>query len=157
MKTEFRKARLPQDLRSLLLFDRKTFSASDLFTAADWKHYKTFWMLVDNVKVGCCAFQEHVDFAEDIRAVNPRRKGSLYITTTGILPKYQGQGYGQLLKAWEIAYAYHGGFTRIITNTRSQNARMLELNRQFGFRRVRTTKGYYADPVDATVVMELRL
>lgn len=157
MKTEFRKARLPHDLRALMTFDRKIFSPSDCFTAADWRRYTTFWMLIDGVKAGCCAFQEHVDFAEDRGAVNPKRKRSLYITTTGIHPKYQGKGFGQLLKSWEVAYAMHHGFTRIVTNTRRNNSRMIVLNKQFGFRRLRTTPGYYDDPPDATVVMELLL
>ncbi|HXP87485.1 MAG TPA: LamG domain-containing protein [Bryobacteraceae bacterium] len=51
---------------------------------------------------------------------------------------------------------YHG-FHRIVTNTRSRNARMIALNQEFGFRIVRTTPGYYSDPKDATVVMELQL
>ena len=157
MQTEFRPARLPEDLRALLLFDRKLFPPADCFTAADWKEYKTFWMFIDGAKAGCCAFQEHVDFAEDHGQANPPLRGSLYITTTGILPKYQGKGFGQLLKSWEIAYAMHRGFTRIITNTRRNNSRMIALNKQFGFRRLRTTRGYYADPPDATVVMELKL
>ena len=156
MHTEFRPALLPQDLRSLLAFDRKVFSAADRFTATTWKPFTTFWMLIDDVKVGCCAFQEHVDFREDIADQNPPRRGSLYITTTGIHPKYQGLGYGQLLKAWEIAYAYRHGFTRMVTNTRRNNKRMIELNRQFGFRQLRTTPGYYTEPTDATVVMELK-
>ena len=157
MHTEFRRARVPQELRNLLAFDRKIFCAADRFTWANWREYKTFWMLIDGKKVGCCAFMEHVDFREDINQANPPRTGSLYITTTGIHPKYQGLGYGQLLKAWEIAYAYRHGFTRIVTNTRKQNKRMIELNLQFGFRRRRTTANYYAEPTDATVVMELKL
>ena len=34
---------------------------------------------------------------------------------------------------------------------------MIALNRKFGFRAIRTTPGYYANPSEATVVMELRL
>ena len=161
MHTEFRAALIPpafpNDVRSLLSFDRQIFSAADRFTAAHWREYTAFWMLVDHKKVGCCAFMHHVDFREDREDYNPPKRGSLYITTTGIHPKYQGLGYGQLLKAWEIAYAYRHGFTRIITNTRKNNTRMIELNQQFGFRRVRTTPNYYAEPTDSTVVMELKL
>jgi hypothetical protein len=32
---------------------------------------------------------------------------------------------------------------------------MIVLNRKFGFKVIRTTRGYYYDPVEATVVMEL--
>ena len=63
MKTEFRKAELPRELRSLLAFDRRVFSKSDLFTSADWKDCESYWMLIDNQKVGCCAFVKHVERA----------------------------------------------------------------------------------------------
>src|SRR5882757_8029965 len=36
MKTEFRKAVLPQELRSLMVFDRKVFSDADIFPALYW-------------------------------------------------------------------------------------------------------------------------
>jgi len=159
LTTEFRKATLPRELRALMAFDRKAFPRSDLFDAAAWKSYESYWMVVDGVKVGCCAFEKHVDFQEDIRAdgENPRRKGSLYISSTAILPGFQGQGFGALLKSWEITYARSHGFTRIVTNTRSRNLPMIRLNRRFGFRVIRTTPNYYSDPADATVVMELRL
>jgi len=116
-------------------------------------------MLVDRVKVGCCAFERHVDFQQDLRAdeCNPRRDGSLYISTTGILPRFQGQGFGQLIKQWQIAFARHHGFTRIVTNTRKRNAAMIALNRKFDFRVLRTGPRYYSAPTDATVVMELLL
>jgi ribosomal protein S18 acetylase RimI-like enzyme len=73
------------------------------------------------------------------------------------LPKHQGAGLGRLLKSWEVAYARYHGFHRIVTNTRKCNARMIALNRAFGFRILRTSPGYYSGPTDSTVVMELRV
>jgi ribosomal protein S18 acetylase RimI-like enzyme len=159
MRTEFRKANLRSELRSLMTFDRKVFSSADTFDADTWKECQAYWMLVDAVKVGCCAFQHHVDFQDDIKdsVDSPTRKGSLYISTTGILPRFQGTGLGVLLKAWEISYARYHGFTRIVTNTRGRNTAMINLNRKFGFRILRTTAGYYEDPTDAVVVMEVRI
>ena len=159
MATHFRKAILPGELRSLMAFDRKVFPRSDLFDAAYWNTCEAYWMLVDGIKVGCFAFEKHVDFQEDINrdGVNPRLEGSLYISTTGILPKFQGKGFGRLLKSWEVSYARHHGFRRIVTNTRKRNTRIIALNREFGFRIVRTTPRYYSGPPDSTVVMELLL
>ena len=159
MRTEFRKAVLPQELRSLEAFDRKVFREADWFPADYWRMCESYWLLVDDMKAGCCAFQKHVDFQEDLRGdgFNPSLRGTLYISTTGILPKFQGQGFGQLLKAWQIAYARRHGFTRIVTNTRKRNRSMIALNRKFGFRTVRTAPRYYSDPTDAAVVMELVL
>ena len=84
-------------------------------------------------------------------------KGSLYITTTGILPKFQRAGLGLLLKSWQIAYAKRHGFRRIVTNNRRRNAAIIGLNKRLGFRVIRISPGYYSGPPDATVVMELRL
>jgi GNAT superfamily N-acetyltransferase len=158
LKIAFRKAVLPDELRSLAAFDRKVFT-SDHFPPSAWKEYECWWMLLDNRKIGCCAFEEHVDFQDDLRedGVNPPRKGSLYISTTGILPRFQGKGFGTLLKAWQIGWARYHGFSRIITNTRRRNAAMIALNRKFHFRIVRTTPRYYDDPPDSTIVMELLL
>jgi ribosomal protein S18 acetylase RimI-like enzyme len=158
MRTEFRKAQLPNDLRSLVTFDRKLFP-SDCFAPAQWKFFTSYWLLVEDKRVGCCAFWEHVDFLEDIRedGLNPRREGSLYIASTGIATRFQHLGFGQLLKSWQVAYARHHGFHRLVTNTRKRNTRMIKLNQKFNFKILRTTPRYYTDPTDATVVMELRL
>jgi GNAT superfamily N-acetyltransferase len=157
MKTEFRKANPATEIRGLMAFDRKVFPSSDLFDADYWKACVVYWLIVDGVKVGCCAFEEHVDFQDDLSDGNPPRKGSLYIASTGILPKLQGKGLGTLLKSWQICYARHYGFKRIVTNTRGRNTTMIVLNQQFGFRIIRTTPHYYSDPPDSTVVMNLRL
>jgi GNAT superfamily N-acetyltransferase len=159
MTTEFRKAEIPAQLRALASFDRRVFSASDAFPASYWRECEAWWMLIDGRKAGCCAFELHRDFTEDIApdGENPPREGTLYIATTGLLPKYQGKGLGAVLKAWEIAYATRHGFNRIVTNTRKRNARMIALNSMFGFTVLRTTPRYYDQPTDATVVMELVL
>jgi|ERR1019366_303633 ribosomal protein S18 acetylase RimI-like enzyme len=159
MYTEFRPAVLPEEMRKLRAFDRSVFPKADLFSTEDWKEYESYWMIVDGVRAGCCAFQACVDFKEDLPGyeVNPVLEGSLYISTTGILPRFQQQGLGELLKCWEVAYAKFHGFNRIVTNTRKRNKPMISLNQKFGFKIVRTTSGYYSEPSDATVVMELRL
>ena len=150
MHTEFRKVRTPDEMRRLLAFDRKVFHAADTFPADYWMELESYWMLAGNATVGCCAFERDADFGE-------RKKGSLYIATTGILPRYQGLGYGQLLKCWEICFARYHGFRRVVTNTRSRNRAMIDLNRKFGFEVIRTVPLYYSSPTDSTVIMELRL
>jgi ribosomal protein S18 acetylase RimI-like enzyme len=156
MKTEFTKAILPQDLARLVAFDHKVFRKADWFPRAAWAGYESYWMIVDGVAVGCCAFQHHVDFQESEENDNPPLRGSLYISTTGILPRFKGKGFGQLLKSWQIAYARRHGFTRVVTNHRASNYKIIELNKKFGFKIVRRPKAhYYEDPPEPTVVMEL--
>jgi ribosomal protein S18 acetylase RimI-like enzyme len=58
------------------------------------------------------------------------------------------------MKAWQIAFARHHRFTRMVTCSRESNRPMIGLNRKFGFRTVRTTRAYYSDPVESAVVME---
>jgi len=156
MKTELRKAVLPVEIRALLAFDRKVFPAADRFDAKYWRACESYWLIAGKTKIGCCAFEKHVDFHDDFGNA-PHRKGSLYISTTGILPRYQRQGFGSLMKAWQIAYARYHGYNRMITNCRKSNVRMIALNRQFGFRIVRTIPRYYAAPTDSAVLMELLL
>lgn len=153
MNTEFRKAILPEETRRLVAFDHKVFLAADWFPPSYWKSCECYWMLVENRKVGCCAFQSGGDFPFDLDGGKGK---SLYISTTGILPRFQGQGLGRLMKSWQIAYGCHHGFERIVTNCRKQNAAMIALNKQAGFRVIRTIPRYYSAPMDATVVMEYR-
>jgi ribosomal protein S18 acetylase RimI-like enzyme len=159
MQIEFRRAVIPREIRSLTIFDHKAFHEhpGDWFDSDTWRCCEAWWMLVENRKAGCCAFQSHVDFQEDIRGDNAVLAGSLYVVTTGILPAFQGLGLGQFMKAWQVSYARQNGFTRIVTNTRKSNRRMIALNKKFGFKPLRTTPRYYANPMEATVVMELSL
>jgi ribosomal protein S18 acetylase RimI-like enzyme len=146
-------------MSSLLAFDRKVFPVSDRFEEDYWRTLTSYWMLIDRVKVGCCAFEKNVDFQEDIRddETNPPMHGSLFIATTAILPRYRGAGLGQMLKCWQICYARRHRFPRIVTNVRKRNTNMLRINQRFGFEVIRTTQGYYSGPNDSTVVMELCL
>ena len=149
---------MPQEIRSLVTFDHKVFLPADWFPRDIWSVYESWWMIVDARKVGCCAFEPHKDFQDDVRedGENGDLRGSLYIATTGILRDLRGKGFGSLLKCWQISYARHHGFTRIVTNTRKSNIAMIQLNKKFGFRTIRTTPNYYEGPREATVVMELR-
>jgi ribosomal protein S18 acetylase RimI-like enzyme len=161
MHTEFRRALLPQERRSLVLFDHKAFSQypADWFTRDDWNAYEAWWMMVDRRKVGCCAFAPYGDFQEELGEARQQaaRRASLYIVTTGILPAWRRLGFGTLLKCWQISYARRHGFTRLLTNTRKSNQAMIGLNQKFGFEIIRSIPGYYENPREPTLVMELRL
>jgi ribosomal protein S18 acetylase RimI-like enzyme len=154
--TEFRRADPARELRSLIEFDHKVFRKSDWFSAEQWRAFESYWMLVDGRKAGCCALDRHRDFQDDLRGdgVDPPLRGSLHIVSTGILPKHQGKGLGTLMKAWQLSFARRHLFARIVTCSRKSNRPMIQLNRKFGFRTVRTTRGYYSGPVESAVVME---
>jgi hypothetical protein len=67
MKTEFRNAIVPQEIRSLVIFDHKVFGEyrADWFDRDAWLAYDSWWLIVNDRKIGCCAFERHVDFQED--------------------------------------------------------------------------------------------
>lgn len=158
MNTEFRRAILPKEVRSLVTFDHKAFHKykADWFERDNWESCEPWWMLFNGIKVGCCAFERNVDFSDNLEKENPRRPGSLYISTTGILPRFRGRGFGEMLKCWEISYARFHGFTRIVTNHRKSNKPMIQLNKKFKFKVLRTVP-YYDEPTEPAVVMELLL
>jgi ribosomal protein S18 acetylase RimI-like enzyme len=161
MHTEFRRALLPQEMRSLVLFDHKTFFQypDDWFDRDDWNVYEAWWLIVNQRKVGCCAFATYRNFQEELGEVRQQTAlgTTLYIVTTGILPAWRRQGLGTLLKCWQISYARRHEFTRIVTNTRKSNQAMIGLNRKFGFKVIRSMPNYYASPLEPALVMELRL
>jgi len=49
MNTEFRRAIVPTETRSLVIFAHKAFHEySGLVEGDDWKTYKSWWMIVNN-------------------------------------------------------------------------------------------------------------
>jgi ribosomal-protein-alanine N-acetyltransferase len=85
------------------------------------------------------------------------RPGYLHIVSTGVLPEARGRGLGRKQKEWQIEYAQALGFEVIVTNIRRSNARMIHLNRQFGFEVRQIHSGFYEDPKEDAIVMERRV
>jgi ribosomal protein S18 acetylase RimI-like enzyme len=143
MRMQFRRANAVTELRELVRFDRQIFRRADVFPPAYWRSVESYWMIVDGVKVGCCAFEPN--------------GVTLYVASTGVLPDFQGRGLGKRFKRWQIAYARRHGYTRMLAHCRQKNLPMISLNRKVGFRTVAVTPGYYARPTEAAVLMELPL
>ncbi len=150
---EFRQVKLPDELDTLHQLDQKIFAEypGDLFFAEDWLEFDSYWMFEDGRVVGCAAFHPHVDFD-----LTPR-PGCVHIVSTGILPEYRGRGLGRKQKDWQIEYARARGFGVIVTNMRKSNVRIIRLNELFGFQRRLVSPGYYLDPPEDALVMELLL
>lgn len=153
MTLEFRKARIPEEISALCEFDRRVFHdyPTDLFTPETWEELETWWMIADGETVGCSAIVRDVDYTGD------PSPGTLYIMTTGVLPEYRNRGYGRAQKEWQIDYARRHGFRKIVTNCRQSNQRMIALNQDYGFRIREVDPGYYHEPTEAAVVLELEL
>jgi ribosomal protein S18 acetylase RimI-like enzyme len=148
MRVEFVAAKLPDDLRKLMTFDRKCFSRGDLFPASYWREIQSYWMLVDGKRVGCSGFEIPL---QDDPALPPREL--LYIASTAIHPKHRGKGYGSLMKAWQIAYAKAQGYRHLYTHVRVSNRAMIRLNERYAFTTVKRISRYYQDPSESAALM----
>jgi ribosomal protein S18 acetylase RimI-like enzyme len=150
---EFRKALIPDDIEALCDFDRKVFGAypEDLFLPEVWEEIESYWVMANENTIGCLALKRDVDYDEE------PRPGCLYIETTGVLPEYQGQGFGSRMKEWQIEYARQNGFRLIVTNARQSNDSSIRLNRKLGFRTREVVPDYYSDPDEPAVVTELEV
>jgi ribosomal protein S18 acetylase RimI-like enzyme len=152
MNVEFIAARITEELRKLVAFDRRCFGPGDAFPTSYWRTLIAHWMIVDGVVVGCSAFDPQPD--DD---TSPPATGMLYISSTAILPKHRRRGYGSLMKSWQIAYAKHHGFRHIVTHVRIRNKAMIALNQRYGFKIVKRIPRYYSDPVESAALMHLQL
>ncbi len=150
---EFRQVRLPDELETLHQIDQRIFAEypGDLFSPEDWLEFDSYWMIEAGQIVGCSAFQPHVDFD-----FTPR-PGCIQIVSTGIVPEHRGRGLGRKQKAWQIEFARTRGFRVIVTNMRLGNERIIRLNEELGFQRRLISPGYYIDPPEDALVMEIRL
>jgi ribosomal protein S18 acetylase RimI-like enzyme len=153
MELAFKKAVLPDEIPQLLLFDQLIFGSypDDLFSAEDWLEFDSYWVILDGRVVGCTAFKHHSDYDEE------PMPGSLFIVTTGLIPEFQGKGVGTQVKKWQIEYASEHGFELIVTNMRESNAASKRLNQRFGFTVRHIDPGYYHDPEEAAIVMEINV
>jgi GNAT superfamily N-acetyltransferase len=150
---EFKKAIIPDEIAALCEVDRRAFHAypNDAYGPKRWIILESYWIIADGKTVGCTAFGHHIDYDE-----RPR-PGCLYISSTSVLPEFQGQGFGKKQKEWQIEYARKNGFQVVVTNMRQSNARIIALNESYGFQRRNFVPDCFSGPTEAAVVMELDL
>lgn len=117
---------------------------------------RSFWLIQKRKRIGACCVKHHATFSTDKYAFSKRAYGTLYITSTAVLPQFRQHGFGAVLKAWQIAYARTHGFTKIVTNIRVSNTASIRLNLKFGFTIVDQFEKCYPDGENA-VIMELDL
>ena len=153
MNLEFRKVIKPDEIEALLAFDRRAFAdfPADLFDAENWLAFESHWMIVDGEIVGCSALVHNMDYDET------PRPGALWIASTGVLSEHRRKGFGTTLKEWQIGYARDHSFKVIVTNMRRSNVPIIKLNEKSGFKTREICAGYYSDPQEDAIVMELVL
>src|SRR5215469_643293 len=140
MRLDFLKVVLPAEMSALLEFDSKIFkNPGDAMFEEDWVNLDSYWMVANDIRVGCCALLNDTDYDEQ------PRPGYLWIVSIGILPQYQGRGFGTKFTKWQIEYARRASASVLVTNTRESNRAMRAIYETFGFT-TRCIVPYYEDP-----------
>ncbi|MDO4606218.1 MAG: ribosomal protein S18-alanine N-acetyltransferase [Bowdeniella nasicola] len=78
------------------------------------------------------------------------------LLTIGIVPAYQGRGWGRALLQWCLENAREAGSREIFLEVRVTNKEALNLYQSIGFAEIGIRRRYYRDGIDAAV-MQLRL
>ncbi|MGI8848011.1 MAG: ribosomal protein S18-alanine N-acetyltransferase [Candidatus Dormibacteria bacterium] len=76
-----------------------------------------------------------------------------HITTIGVRPHSQRQGYGTVLFAALLQRSYELGARWITLEVRATNALAIRLYERFGFRAIGQRRGYYTDNGEDAVIM----
>ena len=140
---------LPKELAEILAFDARAFpNGGDYMGPEGWRSVIAYWMLIDNDKAGCCAFEYNLDYDD-----TPKR-GSLYVASIAIASRWRRRGLGEKFTNWQIEYGRKRKFSNIVTNTRQSNTAMINLYKKLGFK-VRCVTDYYDDPKEPAVVFDL--
>jgi ribosomal protein S18 acetylase RimI-like enzyme len=151
MGFEFKKAILPRELPDVLAFDARVFTQTgDIWDRDDWVEHEVYWMLVNGVRVGCCALQGDVDYDGEPKT------DSLLIASVGISPERRNEGLGTRFTAWQIEHARKRGYATIVATTRESNAAMIAVYEKLGFI-VRCMTDYYEEPKERAVVFDRSL
>jgi len=146
----------------LAKMDALIYVKADAFSEEDFKDpdFKNFLVRLDDEPVGSTVLAPNKGETESYDALLPEVEGTLYIISTAILPQFQRQGIGSIVKAWQIAYAKRNGFKKIVTNARVSNKGSIALNKKFGFQMIRIIPEYYnpdyaGGPREDTIVLQL--
>jgi len=87
--------------------------------------------------------------AADVRA----RENTAWIATVGVLPEFQGRGFGQALL--EGCEARLTGLRRVRLSVRMSNEQAIRLYERAGYEKVGTWGRYYSDGEDALVMEKI--
>lgn len=69
----------------------------------------------------------------------------------GVLPAFQGKGYGRAIVRALVSHGKSNGATRFLLEVRRSNVKAVSLYESEGFRRIAERARYYADGEDALI------
>ena len=152
---QFVRANIKKDRRELMKMDRQIYLLHDCWDAEDFAGAKVFWIVADGRTAGWLAFFHEMRFRD---GENWRRSpGWLYLANTGILKEYRRHiEVEDAVCRWQIEYAKKNEFRWISTNERASNPNIPVFLRH-GFIKVKSTQGYWEQPSEPNVVLEMSL
>jgi ribosomal protein S18 acetylase RimI-like enzyme len=154
------RAHIPKDARALANLERKAFLNGDDWAPPSFyyghRRLRSFWLLQNGRRIGVTCLVHHATISSKDGVLYAPMRDALYIVSTSVLPRFQGYGFGGVLKAWHIAYARKKGFKKIVTNARAGNIASIHLNLKFGFAIVGEIANCYPDG-ETGIVLEMNL
>ena len=78
---------------------------------------------------------------------------AVHLVTIGVDPKYQGQGFGEVLVMQSLDLAHEIGAPQVTLECRESNARAQALYRKYGFQQAGRRPRYYRDTREAALIM----
>lgn len=130
------------------------------FPQTVWMEEKieTYWIKVNGEKVGIISIERDSAPGATYDAESEVSPGSIYLILIGLIPGWQGKGFGKLAMEWlKVMVRSRKGYTRIVSNLRQSNTPSLKLHTSMGFREIALKWSYYSDPNENSPVLELKI
>lgn len=137
----------PEDAKELSLLDKECFSTpwSEQMFYEDATNPNAHYVLarIGDKIVGYCGIYMVLDEGQ--------------ITNIAVLKKYRGQKIASSILEKIVDYARENNLFKITLEVRESNAAAIGLYEKFGFKKVGYRKGYYHNPQETAVLMDLQL
>lgn len=153
------RAKIPEETNALMRMDKTIFGNRDVGNRYFWDEIITeaWWVVVDGKRIGTTALQANSGMSLRVGTDCPEEIGTLFVCSTGLLPKWHKLGIGTLVKAWQIAHARHEGYAKLLTCVRVSNQASIMLNQKLGFAVREVIEDFYSNPTEHAVVLELSI
>lgn len=144
-KIEIRKM-LESDVTAVADIEQRIFSdawSEDIFEESLEYDNQFFWVLTEDEKiVGYCGLMIVLDEGQ--------------ILNIAVDEPYRRSGFGRMLMNAMLDYGRENGVTFFTLEVRESNFSAIKMYENFGFEETGRRKGYYTEPVETAVLMDLK-
>lgn len=160
MNLEIRKANPETESEQLSAMQVAVLPDEKPFPKDIWMEEKieTWWVMMDGEKVGIVSIEMDSAPGSTYESDSEPSPGSIYLILIGLIPKWQGIGLGKVAMNWLKTKARTTyGCSRIVSNLRPSNTCSVDLHAGEGFRVIGYKPDYYPNPIEGSLVLELKL